>query len=196
MEQNKSILVAVPFNLGSFVGNIIVSAIALVLFYAVILMRLDSIAHDPWWLKTINFLIVIAAGCVYFLPSIVAFDLKLIDDVLKGKKHRLRWLILLLNVFIGVVGTYYYFDSVVYSGISLGTIFGFTLIGWILLLIWSFKPGKVVEITVAQTDIVNSEKPPEKTIEEKLNELKNLLEKGLIDEAEFKSKKQILIEDL
>ena len=61
-----------PFNLGSFVGNIIVSAIAVVLFYVVILMRLDSIEHDPWWLQTINFLIVIAAGCAYFLPSYVA----------------------------------------------------------------------------------------------------------------------------
>ncbi len=71
-----------PFKSGSFVGNIIVSAIAVVLFNVVILMRLDSIEHDSWWLKTINFLIVIAAGCAYFLPSIVAFDLKLIDDVL------------------------------------------------------------------------------------------------------------------
>ena len=62
---------AFPFKSGSFVGNIIGSAIAVVLFYAVILMRLGSIEHDPWWLQTINFLILIAAGCAYFLPSYV-----------------------------------------------------------------------------------------------------------------------------
>ena len=175
---------AFPFKSGSFVGNIIVSAIAVVLFYVVILMRLDSIEHDPWWLQTINFLIVIAAGCAYFLPSYVAFDLKIIDDVLKGKKHRHRWLILLLNLFVG-----------------------YTLIGWIILLIWSFRPGKIldipVSITVTQTDSVNSEKPlnipPEKTPEspeDRLKKLADVKEKGLIDEDEFKSKKEEILKGM
>ena len=175
---------AFPFKSGSFVGNIIVSAIAVVLFYAVILMRLGSIEHDPWWLQTINFLIVIAAGCAYFLPSYVAFDLKIIDDVLKGKKHRHRWLILLLNLFVG-----------------------YTLIGWIILLIWSYRPGKIldipVSITVTQTDTVNSEKPlnipPEKTPEspeDRLKKLADVKEKGLIDEDEFKSKKEEILKGM
>ena len=175
---------AFPFKSGSFVGNIIGSAIAVVLFYAVILMRLGSIEHDPWWLQTINFLILIAAGCAYFLPSYVAFDLKIIDDVLKGKKHRHRWLILLLNLFVG-----------------------YTLIGWIILLFWSYRPGKIldipVSITVTQTDTVNSEKPlnipPEKnpeSPEDRLKKLADVKEKGLNDEDEFKSKKEEILKGM
>ena len=175
---------AFPFKSGSFVGNIIGSAIAVVLFYAVILMRLGSIEHDPWWLQTINFLIVIAAGCAYFLPSYVAFDLKIIDDVLKGKKHRHRWLILLLNLFVG-----------------------YTLIGWIILLIWSYRPGRILEIpvsiAVAQTDIVNSEKPlkissekiPESP-EDRLQKLADMKEKDLINEDEFNSKKEEILKEM
>ena len=175
---------AFPFKSGSFVGNIIVSAIAVVLFYAVILMRIETIEYDPWWLKTINFLIVCAVGYAYFLPSFVAFNLKLIDDVLEGKKHRHRWLILLLNLFVG-----------------------YTLIGWFILLIWSFRPGKILEIpvsiTVTQTDTVNSEKPlnkpPEKTPEspeDRLQKLADVKEKGLIDEDEFKSKKEEILKGI
>ena len=174
---------AFPFKSGSFVGIIIFSAIAVGLFYFLIFVQIMNESPDetPTWLQIINFFILIAAGCAYFAPSLVAFDLKIIDDVLKGKKHRHRWLILLLNLFVG-----------------------YTLIGWIILLIWSFRPGKILEIpvaiTVTQTDTVNSEKPlnipSEKTPEspeDRLQKLADLKEKGLIDEDEFKSKKEEIL---
>ena len=177
---------AFPFKSGSFVGVIIASGIAIGLFYFLILVQImnQSLDEMPLWLIIINFFILIAAGCAYFAPSFIAFNLKIIDDVLKGKKHRHRWLILLLNLFVG-----------------------YTLIGWIILLIWSYRPGKILEIpvsiTVAQTDIVNSEKPlkkfPEKTPEspeDRLKKLADVKEKGLIDEDEFKSKKGEILKEM
>ena len=60
-----------------------------------------------------------------------------------------------------------------------------------------------VSIAVAQTDIVNSEKPlkisSEKTPEspeDRLQKLADVKEKGLIDEDEFKSKKEEILKGM
>lgn len=65
---------------------------------------------------------------------------------------------------------------------------GWTLIGWIIALIWACLTDS--KSTVIQNNI---EKPSEKSIQEQIEELAELKDKGLITQEEFDKKKaQIL----
>jgi vacuolar-type H+-ATPase subunit I/STV1 len=69
----------------------------------------------------------------------------------------------------------------------LNLFFGFTLLGWVLLLVWANSASKSATAPATVTQVVNTSDADE------LKKFKDLLDSGVISQDEFESKKQQLL---
>lgn len=96
-------------------------------------------------------------GYIYGLPGFIAFL----------RKHPSRWLILIVNWFLGT-----------------------TVFAWILCLIWSL--GKIYDPIALPGDKAGPARPPDSSIE-RLERLGALLEKGLVTQEEYETEKRKIL---
>jgi uncharacterized membrane protein len=102
-----------------------------------------------------------------------------------------------LTAFFIIGGVFYFLPSLIalmrgksnsIAILALNLFLGWTLIGWVVSLVWSLssdaKPQKI---------IINQDKVPQEDNFEKLKKLKNLLDSGTINQKEFDIQKKRLL---
>ena len=141
-----------------------------------------------------------AAFCifvVYFYPTIIAHDvssrIKEIEAIRESEglykdtviSHKYFWIIFIVNL-----------------------IFSFSGVAWLALFFWAHAPGTVIIPDLIATKIKEKNQPdlelkpepdlelkPEPDLESKLQEVKNLYEKGLLDEDEASIRRKKIISE-
>lgn len=86
--------------------------------------------------------------------------------------------------------------------VALNTLVGWTLVGWIVALIWSLTPTSQEKNTVQSqppsqpsTSLATAD-PTAGSVEERLANLKKLLETGVISEVEYTAKRTTIIDSI
>ena len=190
----------VPFGgFGTTLGAIIILSIICGVFLMI------GIGNDAVWAYVVAGLFFII---IFFIPIHVAADIKdripeiaaLDKELTKDSKirHPFFWVIVLINIF-----------------------FGGTLVVWFIALIWAHWPGNVTVPEVILNNLQSEQNfynqqnvDPEHnqssdeseksdstgesndSIEIKIKEINNLLEKGLITQKEYDSKKQSILDSI
>ena len=190
----------VPFGgFGTTLGAIIILSIICGVFFMI------GIGNDAVWAYVVAGLFFII---IFFIPIHVAADIKdripeiaaLDKELTKDSKirHPFFWVIVLINIF-----------------------FGGTLVVWFIALIWAHWPGNVTVPEVILNNLqseqnfynqqnvdpehIQSSDESEKSdssgesndsIEIKIKEINKLLEKGLITQKEYDSKKQSILDSI
>ena len=190
----------VPFGgFGTTLGAIIILSIICGVFFMI------GIGNDAVWAYVVAGLFFII---IFFIPIHVAADIKdripeiaaLDKELTKDSKirHPFFWVIVLINIF-----------------------FGGTLVVWFIALIWAHWPGNVTVPGVILNNLqseqnfynqqnvdpehIQSSDESEKSdsygesndsIEIKIKEINKLLEKGLITQKEYDSKKQSILDSI
>ena len=190
----------IPFGgFGTTLGAIVILSIICGVFFMI------GIGNDAVWAYVVAGLIFLI---IFFIPIQVAADIKdripeiaaLDKELTKDSKirHPFFWVIVLITIF-----------------------FGGTLVVWIIALIWAHWPGNVTVPEVilknlqseqnfdnqqnVEPDHIQSSDESEKSnfstetndsIESKIAKINELLNKGLITQEEFDSKKQSIIDSI
>ena len=197
----------IPFGaVGSSIGTLLIFFVLLSFFVYLCAEKLlaSPTVWDFWSvLGTIG--AILFTALIYFLPSILAYDVSSrIEEIeeLRAREglykstvisHKYFWIIFILNIF-----------------------FAYTGIVWLILFFWAHAPATVIIPDLIATKIKEKNQPdlesksepnlesnsepdlesksePESVLESKLQEVKNLAEKGLLteDEASIRRKKII-----
>ena len=181
----------IPFGaVGSSVGALI---IYFVLFCFSLSLGFEKVLASPavwdFWSVIGTIGAIIFAVVIYFLPSLLAYDVssRIIEiEEIRAREglykstvisHKYFWIIFILNI-----------------------LFAYTGIVWLILFFWAHAPATVIIPDLIATKINEKNKPDlesksksESDLESKLQEVKHLVEKGLVteDEASIRRKKII-----
>ena len=181
----------IPFGeVGSAVGALI---IYFVLLSFSIFLCFEKLISSPiiwdFWSVTGTIGSIIFTTVIYFLPTIIAYDVSFrIEEIeeIRAREglykstvisHKYFWVICILNI-----------------------IFAYTVIVWVILFFWAHAPGTVIIPELIATKIKEKNQPnleskSEPDLELKLQEVKNLLEKGLLDEDEASIRRKKIISE-
>ena len=181
----------IPFGaVGSSVGTLLIFFVLLCFFISLGFEKvLASPAVWDFWSVIGTIGAIIFAVVIYFLPSLLAYDVssRIIEiEEIRAREglykstvisHKYFWIIFILNIF-----------------------FAYTGIVWLILFFWAHAPATVIIPDLIATKINEKNKPDlesksksESDLESKLQEVKHLVEKGLVteDEASIRRKKII-----